>query len=403
MYRRGTWGIEFPGVLCQRNKMRKQRAIVAVAAKPIQPGKVLQLIPDHLWGLLLLAHIHSRLLCTPGLTHKGDTCGFCLHVGSLRSRGWERDCPVNNWPEWWSQDVGKRYRGWNESTGMYAIEQVSLWPTGTGSGGALEDGAEWGSWGAIDWFLPVTGLGLLMGILRVPWTARRSDWSILKEISPEHSLKDWCWSWNSNTLATWCEKLTRLKRPWCWERLKAGGEVDDRGWDGWMTSLTRWTWVWVNPGSWWWTGRPGVLQSVGSQKAGHNWVTEPNWTNGNIQVALVVKNLPAKPGNVKDSGSIPGSGRSPGEENGMPLQYSCLEHAMDRGAWWAIVHSFAKSWTRLKQLNTHVWEHPLSSVFAAHVGHACSPAKKHPQANFLSVKSLPHISECQGAVVRAAA
>ena len=62
--------------------------------------------------------------------------------------------------------------------------------------------------------------------------------------------KDWCWSWSSNTLATWCEELPHLKRPWCWERLKAGGEGDDRGWDGWMASLTQWAWVWVNSGSW---------------------------------------------------------------------------------------------------------------------------------------------------------
>ena len=58
--------------------------------------------------------------------------------------------------------------------------------------------------------------------------------------------KDWCWSWSSNTLATWCKELTHWRRPWCWERLKAGGEGDDRGWDGWMASLTQWTWVWVN-------------------------------------------------------------------------------------------------------------------------------------------------------------
>ena len=61
-------------------------------------------------------------------------------------------------------------------------------------------------------------------------------------------MKDWCWSWNSNTLATGCEELTPLKRPWCWERLKAGGEGNDRGWDGWMASLTQWTWVWANFG-----------------------------------------------------------------------------------------------------------------------------------------------------------
>ena len=95
--------------------------------------------------------------------------------------------------------------------------------------------------------------------------------------------KDWCWSWNSNTLATWCEELTHLQRPWCWERLKAGGEGNDRGWDGWMASPTQWTWVWVNSGSRWWTGRPGVLQSMGLQRVRHDWVTELNWT---VQITL---------------------------------------------------------------------------------------------------------------------
>ena len=83
-------------------------------------------------------------------------------------------------------------------------------------------------------------------------------------------------SWNSNTLATWCEELTHLKRPWCREILKVG-EGDDSGWDGWMASLTRWTWVWVGSKSWWWTGRPGILQSMGSQRVGHSWATELNW------------------------------------------------------------------------------------------------------------------------------
>jgi len=82
----------------------------------------------------------------------------------------------------------------------------------------------------------------------------------------------------SCTLATWCGELTHLKRPWCWEGLGAGGKGDDRGWDGWMASPTQWTWVWVNSGSWWWTGRPGVLQSMGSQRVEHNWATEMNWT-----------------------------------------------------------------------------------------------------------------------------
>ena len=87
-----------------------------------------------------------------------------------------------------------------------------------------------------------------------------------------------CWSWNSNTLATSCEELTCWKRPWCWEGLGAGGQGADRGWDGWMASLTWCTWAWVKSGSFWWTGRPGVLQFMELQRIGHDWVTELNWT-----------------------------------------------------------------------------------------------------------------------------
>ena len=90
--------------------------------------------------------------------------------------------------------------------------------------------------------------------------------------------KDWCWSWNSNTLATSCEELTHWKRSWCWEGFCAGGERDDRGWDGWIASPSRWTWVWVNLGSWWCTGMPGMLQFMGSQIVRHDWATETNWT-----------------------------------------------------------------------------------------------------------------------------
>ena len=70
--------------------------------------------------------------------------------------------------------------------------------------------------------------------------------------------------------------MTHWKRPWCWERLKVGGEGDDRGWDGWMASPTRWTWVWVSSGSQWWTGKPGMLQFMGSQRVGHDWAAELN-------------------------------------------------------------------------------------------------------------------------------
>ena len=81
---------------------------------------------------------------------------------------------------------------------------------------------------------------------------------------------------SSNTLATWCQELTHWKRPWCWERLKALGGGDDRGWDGWMASPTQWTWVWASSRSWWWTGKPGMLQSLRSQRVRHDWETELN-------------------------------------------------------------------------------------------------------------------------------
>jgi len=120
-------------------------------------------------------------------------------------------------------------------------------------------------------------------LLRVPWTAGRSNQSILKEISPGCSLEGLMLKlklqyFGLQYFNASCEELTHWKRLWCWEGLGAGGEGDDRGWDGWMASLTQCTWVWVNSGSWWWTGRPGVLQFMGSQRVGHDWVTELNWT-----------------------------------------------------------------------------------------------------------------------------
>ena len=82
-------------------------------------------------------------------------------------------------------------------------------------------------------------------------------------------------NWSSNTLATWCKELTHWKRLWCWARLKAG-EGDDRRWEGWIVSLTQQTWVWASSGNWWWTGKPGMVRSMGSQRIGHNWL---NWTD----------------------------------------------------------------------------------------------------------------------------
>ena len=115
-------------------------------------------------------------------------------------------------------------------------------------------------------------------LLRVPWTARRSNQSILKEISPACSLEAMMLKLKLQYFGHLTQRVDSLEKDsWCWEGLGAGGEGDDRGWDGWMASLTRWTWFWVNSGSWWWTGRPGVLQFMGSQRLGHNWATELNW------------------------------------------------------------------------------------------------------------------------------
>ena len=108
-----------------------------------------------------------------------------------------------------------------------------------------------------------------------------------KEIEPVNSNGNQSWIFIGRTDAEaeapilwppWCKELTHFKRPWCWERLKMEGEGDNRGGDGWMASPTRWTWVWASSGSWWWTGKPDVLQSMGSQRVGHDWATELSWT-----------------------------------------------------------------------------------------------------------------------------
>ena len=137
------------------------------------------------------------------------------------------------------------------------------------------------------------------------WTIKKTEWQRLmllnwvlektlespldcKEIQRVHPKGDQSWMFigstdveaeipklqYSNTLATWCKKLTHWKRPWSWERLRAGGEGDDRGWDGWMASPTKRTWVWVDPGSWWLTGRAGMLQFMGLQRVRHDLATE---------------------------------------------------------------------------------------------------------------------------------
>ena len=122
-------------------------------------------------------------------------------------------------------------------------------------------------------------------LLRVSWTARRSNLSILKETSPEYSLEGLILElqyfghlmWRTDSL----EKILVLKR------LKAEGEGDNKGWDGWMASLMWWTWVWVGSGSWWWTGKPGVLQSMELQRVRHDWATELNWAVYSYHLFLV--------------------------------------------------------------------------------------------------------------------
>ena len=105
-------------------------------------------------------------------------------------------------------------------------------------------------------------------LLRVPWKARRSNQSILNEINPEYSLEG---PMLKLKLQYFGYEPTHWKIPWCSARLKAGGEGDDRRWDVWMASQTQWIWVWANSRRWWGTGRPGMLQSTGSQRVGHDW------------------------------------------------------------------------------------------------------------------------------------
>ena len=164
---------------------------------------------------------------------------------------------------------------------------------------------------AEQWRIDAFELWCWTRLLIVPWTARRSNQSILKEISPECSLEGLMlklklryfghlmWTADSFEKVFVIHHINKLKNkshmiisidaekafdkiqhPFMIKTLqKAGIEGVDRGWDGWMASLTQWTWVWVNSGSWWWTGRPGVLQFMGLQRVGHNWATELNWLN----------------------------------------------------------------------------------------------------------------------------
>ena len=133
---------------------------------------------------------------------------------------------------------------------------------------------------AESWRIDVSELWCWRRLLGAPWTARRSNQSILKEINPEYSLEGLMLKLKLqyfDHLMQWAD----WKRSWCWEWLKAGGEGNDRGWDGWMASPTQWTWVWVDSGSWWWTGRPSMLQSMGSQSQ--------TWLSNLIELCVLAK------------------------------------------------------------------------------------------------------------------
>ena len=129
-------------------------------------------------------------------------------------------------------------------------------------------------------------------LLRVPWTARRSNQSILKEISPGISWEGMMLKLKLQYFGHLMWRVDSLERLWCWEGSGAWGEGDDRGWDGWMASLTRWTWVWVNSGSWWWTGRPGMLRFMGLQRVRQDWATDLIWSdpNANLMLTMIALN-----------------------------------------------------------------------------------------------------------------
>ena len=132
------------------------------------------------------------------------------------------------------------------------------------------------------WRIDASELRCCRRPLRLPWTAKRSNQSILKGISPKYSLEGLVLKLKLQYISLmWRADL--LEKPWCWERLEAGGERGDWGWDGWMASLTLWTWVWANSGRWWRTEKPGVLQSMGSQRLGHDLRTEQQMNFGGQQ------------------------------------------------------------------------------------------------------------------------
>ena len=133
------------------------------------------------------------------------------------------------------------------------------------------------SWVPKNWCFWTVVLEKDSNTLGVPWTARRSNQSLLKEVSPGCSMEGLMLKLKLQYFGPPCKELTRWKRPWCWEGLGAGGEGNDRGWDGWMASPTRWTWVWVNSETWWWTGGLACCDSSGCKES--DTTERLNWTH----------------------------------------------------------------------------------------------------------------------------
>ena len=127
------------------------------------------------------------------------------------------------------------------------------------------------------WRIDALELWCWRRLLRVPWTARRPNQSIPKEICPGYSLERLMLKLKLQYFGHLMWRVDSLEKALMLGGIGVGGEGDDRGWDGWLASLTQWTWVWVNSRSWWWTGKPGMLRFMGLERVGHDWVTELNW------------------------------------------------------------------------------------------------------------------------------
>ena len=175
-------------------------------------------------------------------------------------------CALCFWPKVFVHDLDGILRSW--CSHLYHLSHQ-------GSPAIMYGCESWTIEKAVHQIIDAFELWCWRRLLKVPWTARKSNQSIVKDISSEYSLEGLMLKLKFQSFGHLAkEELTHWKRPWCWKRLKVGGEGDDRGWDGWMASPTQWTWVWVSSRSWWWTGKPGMLQFMGLQRVRHDWATE---------------------------------------------------------------------------------------------------------------------------------